>query len=281
MSRQRRVLWQLRRLAILYAVVVLVVTVFQRHALYFPQKISSQSAAELAAAGGFEAWQNGSGQTIGWKLPAVGRSRGSVLIVHGNAGCALDRVYLAQPIHSAATVDVYVLEYPGYGVRGGSPSRASIVAAGNEAFELLPRGLPRYVVSESIGAGVACEIAKAHPGDVAGMALVAPFDNLASVAQRRLPWLPTYLLLFDRFKPAQCLESYHGPIKFVIAGADEIIPPASGRRLADGYAGPKKIEVIPGAGHNDVAGQSSEWWGDVFEFWGKRGGAGKAASQPF
>ena len=35
-------------------------------------------------------------------------------------------------------VDVFVLEYPGYGARSGTPSRASIMAAAEEAFQLLP-----------------------------------------------------------------------------------------------------------------------------------------------
>ena len=91
-----------------------------------------------------------------------------------------------------------------------------------------------------------------------------PYHNLASVAQRKMPWLPAYFLLLDRFNPAECLKSYRGPVKIVLAGADEIIPVESGRRLFDGYQGPKNLQIIPGAHHNDVAEQPAEWWKQVF-----------------
>ncbi len=239
----------------------------QRKLLYFPTKIPEDVVVQAGAEHGFVPWKNSSGQIIGWKIPASGIATGSVLIVHGNAGCAVGRDYIAQPIHAAADVDVFVLEYPGYGAREGSPSKKSFVAAAEEAFQLLPTNAPKYIVSESIGAGVACELAKNHPQEVAGMALIVPYHNLASVAQRQIWFLPSYFLLLDRFNPEDCLRSYHGPVKFVIAGADEVIGPASGLRLANGYVGPKEVQVFPGAHHNDVSGQPAAWWRQVFLFW--------------
>jgi hypothetical protein len=94
-----------------------------------------------------------------------------------------------------------------------------------------------------------------------------PYANLASVAQRQMPFLPAYWLLRDRFNPAQCLAAYHGPVQFVLAGADETLGPATGKALYDGYSGPKNLLVIPGAGHNEVAEQSAAWWREVFSFW--------------
>ena len=79
-----------------------------------------------------------------------------------------------------------------------------------------------------------------------------------------MPLLPAYLLLLDRFNPAECLQDYRGPVKIVLAGADEIIPVESGRRLFEGYQGPKNLQIIPGAHHNDIAGQSPEWWKGFF-----------------
>ena len=134
---------------------------------------------------------------------------------------------------------------------------------------MLPARLPKYLVSESLGTGVAGELARRHPADVAGLALLVPYHNLASVAQRHFPFLPAYFLLRDRFNPAESLKSYHGPVEFLIAGNDEILGPATGKKLAEGYAGPKHLQVIPGAHHNDVAAQPAAWWRDVFAFWQK------------
>lgn len=257
----------LQLLAIAYLLVVLLALIFQRRLLYYPTKIPADVIESVAREHGFSPWKNPAGQLIGWTIPARGKAAGSVLIVHGNAGCALGRDYLAQPIHEAANVDVFVLEYPGYGARTGAPRRKSILGAAEEAFQLLSPSQPKYLVSESIGAGVACELAARHPAEVAGMLLFVPYANLASVAQRRMPFLPAYFLLLDRFNPAACLKAYRGPVRFVVAGADEILGPATGKELFDGYSGPKELTLVPTAGHNDVASQPADWWEAVFNFW--------------
>ena len=264
-----RIIRVLQLFVIAYLLVVLAVLIFQRRLIYFPTKIPADVIESVAAEHGFAPWKNPSGQIIGWKILAGGTATGSVLIVHGNAGCALSRDYLARPIHDATEVDVFVLEYPGYGARIGSPGKSSFLAAAEEAFQLLPPGSPKYVVSESIGAGVACELAKDHPSEIAGLALFVPYDDLASVAQRHFWFLPAYFLLLDRFNPATCLKNYHGPVQFVVAGADEILGAASGRKLFDQYAGQKSLQLVPGGHHNDVAEQSPEWWREVFSFWRK------------
>jgi uncharacterized protein len=254
-------------LGIAYSLLVLSVAIFQRRLIYFPRTIPPELAGLAAAESGFVPWRNPAGRIIGWKLPADSSPTASVLICHGNAGCALDRGYLAGPIHAAAPADVYVLEYPGYGVRPGSPGKPTLLAAGEEALALMPKGPPKFIVGESIGAGVACHLAGTHPDEVAGLLLFAPYHRLASVAQRRMPFLPAYWLLRDRFNPAEDLRHYHGPVKMVVAGADEIIPADFGRRLFEGYGGPKDLQVIPGARHNDIAEQSPDWWRQVFQFW--------------
>ena len=257
----------LQLLVIAYLLIVLAALIFQRRLIYFPTKIPADLAVTAATEHGFVPWKNPAGQIIGWKFPTASSPVASVLITHGNAGCAIDRDYLARPIHDAAPVDVYVLEYPGYGAREGSPAKRSLLAAAEEAFGLLTHGLPKYLVSESLGAGPACYLAGTHPTEVAGLALFMPYQDLPSVAQRKMPLLPAYLLLLDRFNPAECLRDYRGPVKIVLAGADEIIPVESGRRLFEGYQGPKNLQIIPGAHHNDIAGQSPEWWNGVFWFW--------------
>lgn len=264
--RQRfvRMLWGL---VIGYAAILLAVAVLQRRLIYFPTKLSRSVAEPVAAQNGFTPWLGRNGQLFGWKMAASSNSIGSVLVAHGNAGCALDRDYLARPLHTALPLDVYVLEYPGYGAREGSPRLKDILAAGEEALAALPSELPVYLVSESIGAGVVAHLAKVHPERVNGLALFVPYDDLGNVGQAAMPWLPVKLLLRDRFQPARWLADYRGPMKVVLAGADEVIPTRFGQRLFDGYGGPKSLQVIPGARHNEVAEQSPEWWREVFAFW--------------
>jgi pimeloyl-ACP methyl ester carboxylesterase len=254
-------------LALAYVGLALLVMCLQRKMLYIPTRMNAGLAAHLAAQEGFLPWHNERGESIGWKVVPSHPATASVLVVHGNAGCALDRGYLTQPISQAESVEVFVLEYPGYGARGGSPSLKAWLAAADDAIAAIPTTRPLYVVSESIGTGVGAHLAKAHARRVAGLVCFAPYDKLTAVGQRQMPFLPVSLLLWDRFHPAAWLADYRGPVWFVVAGADTIIPPEFGHRLHDGYAGPKHLQLVAGAGHNDVASQSPAWWREVFKFW--------------
>lgn len=264
---RRLLLIALRAFIVGYVLIIALFALFQRQLLYVPTRLSLNEAEQSAAKTGFVPWQNKSGQLIGWKLPASSVPTGSVLIVHGNGGWALNRIYMAEPIHEAASLDVYILEYPGYGAREGSPGEKSFLSAADEAFENLPKSGAVYVVGESLGTGVAAHLAQKYFSTVSGLALFVPYNKLASVAQNHFPFLPAYFLLWDRFDPSAWLKEYRGPIKFIIAGSDEIIPPVFGRRLYDGYDGPKILEVIPGAHHNDTTEQSPAWWDEVLKFW--------------
>jgi pimeloyl-ACP methyl ester carboxylesterase len=250
-----------------YALVLFLFTVLQRYLIYVPTKLSMASAEQTAVKAGFVPWRNPAGQLMGWKLPASSAPVGSVLMFHGNAGWALNRAYIALPIHDAAPLDVYILEYPGFGERKGSPNQASVLRAADEAFVNLPENIPAYLVSESLGTGVAAHVAQGHPTRVAGIAMFVPYNKLASVAENHVPFIPAYFLLWDRYNPEAWLKNYRGPVKIIIAGADEIIPPILGHRLYDGYNGPKMLQVIPGARHIETADQSPDWWREVLAFW--------------
>lgn len=266
----------LQALIIGYVLIVLAVMFYQRRMIYVPTKLSPSVAELLAVQNGFSAWRNADGKIIGWKMAAIGAPIGSVLVAHGNAGTAADRACFAKPIHDGLALDVYVLEYPGYGAREGSPSLKSFLAAGEEALATLPKELPVYLVSESLGTGVAAHLAKSEPARIKGMALFVPYDDLAAVGQASMPLIPVKLVMWDRFRPAQWLENYRGPVKVVLAGADEVIPTRFGQRLFDSYRGSKALHLVPAARHNEVNDQSPEWWQETFAFWQRMNSASTA-----
>jgi pimeloyl-ACP methyl ester carboxylesterase len=267
-SAPRRLILGLVRVAVgVYLGLVLLITVFQRQLLFVPRKIPMENAIRLASENALMPWVDGAGGFIGWRRPGGLLPAGSVLIVHGNGGSAFDVAHLADTINGATDLESYLLEYPGYGPRGGTPTEASLLAAADAAFENLPTNRPIYVVSESLGTGVAAHLAQKFPARVAGLVMFAPYDRLASVAQCHYPFLPAYFLLRDRFAPVDWLKDYRGPVKIVLAGADEVIPPERGRKLYDGYPGPKSLQIIRGAGHGGPAWRSPQWWRQVVEFW--------------
>lgn len=252
-------------IGIVYGLLLVAGCAWQRKLLYFPTKLPAGDVEQASARSGLAPWRNGAGQIIGWKLAASSPTTGSVLVMHGNGGCALQRGYFAQPIHEAGSFDVFILEYPGYGMRDGSPSLKSWLASGEEAFTLLSKEKPIFLVSESLGTGVAAHLAKLHPKEIDGMVMFVPYDSLPALAQSRMPLLLPYFFLVDRYKPAEWMKDYRGPVKMILAERDEIVPPKFGQRLFDSYAGPKRLEIISGATHNEVAEQSSAWWRETFD----------------
>jgi len=255
----------------LYVLAALTVMFLQRGMIYHPSRAPGTVLSELARAEGFAPWVNTAGQRIGWKsLQSAGTSRSRALIFQGNAGFALDRADYAKALQQATGFDVFILEYPGYGDRPGAPSQKALCDAAEEAFQLLSINGPVHLVGESLGTGVAAYLAGAHPKSVGGLFLFTPFNNLASVAQRHMPIFPVRWMLWDRFPSDEYLKNYRGPVAVMLAANDEVVPNKFGRRLFDGYAGPKKLWEARNSGHSDVLNQPPEFWKEVAAFWESR-----------
>ena len=187
------------------------------------------------------------GATIGYARQLANPS--SVwLMAHGNAGEAANRDYILKCVSQDSAV--YVVEYPGYGLRPGRPNEAALNRAVREAYDELLARYPNIgigVIGESLGSGPACMLAKA-PVPPAKFVLIVPFDTLASVASDHMPFLPTKLLLRDRWDNSTSLKEYRGPIRVYAARRDTIIGPDHGRRLASAVGA--TFHLID-SGHND------------------------------
>ncbi len=239
---------------------------FQRRLLYFPRRMSEASALAEASRLRLAPWRDGSGRIRGWRAVPSGPTRAMALILHGNAGSALDRAYYVQVL-APQGVDVFIVEYPGYGARPGSPSLASLTDAAVEAVDALAsEGLPVWLVGESLGSGVAARAAVLRPGAVRGILLVTPYADLATVARHHFPFLPASIVL-DRFMPAKDLAGFRGPVAVIVAGRDEVVTAAEGRRLYEALPGPKKLFVQPEAMHNSLDfSPQLPIWEDVARF---------------
>ena len=113
-----------------------------------------------------------SGQAIGMKrLSPKQPVQGRVLIVYGNGSCATACAHYADVIQDVAAFNVFIVEYPGYADRPGSPSQKRLFRAADEAFQQLATNQPVYLVGESLGTGVAAHLAGTHPDQVAGVVL--------------------------------------------------------------------------------------------------------------
>ena len=172
------------------------------------------------------------------------------LMLHGNAGQAADRSYALPSFPSSDSV--FILEYPGYGQRPGTPSLESFNLAAMEAYEILRVRFPRipvFVVGESIGSGPASALASelVPPSKIV---LIVPFDILENVAHELFPALPETMKIRDNWNNIKSLKSYQGPIEIFGAKTDSVIRIAHARALAASK---------PSAIFHEIDGGHNEW----------------------
>lgn len=188
------------------------------------------------------------GHVVGFSRP-VESPRTVWLMLHGNGGQAEHRTY-ALP-HFSPDDAVYILEYPGYGARAGTPSRSSLNQAAQEAYRLLRGSYPKSpvcVVGESIGSGPACSLAgEAQPPDK--IVLIVPFDTLSGVARDHYPAFLVGMLLSNDWNNIEALARYRGPVDIFGGKFDNIIPVTHAQALA--AALPKARFTLINSGHND------------------------------
>jgi pimeloyl-ACP methyl ester carboxylesterase len=256
-------------LAALLAAALALAWFLQRRLLYFPAQESRVDAERRARALGLEPWVEGDA-FLGWRGRTPG-ARGRLVVFHGNAGSALDRVHIVRAFATASPalpLDVYLAEYPGYGPRPGAPGEAALVAAARQAIGAARReGTgPLLVAGESLGSAVAALAAAAAPGEVDGVALVTPLGSVPAVARRHFPLVPAFVLR-DTWRADRALPRFGGPAAFVVAGRDEVVFPDLGLALHDAYPGRKAMWVEERATHNGL-----DWrpglarWREIVEF---------------
>jgi pimeloyl-ACP methyl ester carboxylesterase len=247
----------------------MVCAALQRRLLYYPTVVPREQVDQMAKESGLERWTNSAGQCVGMKRPSPRRpAAGTVLILYGNGGTATGAgARYVEDLQNAAAFDIFILEYPGYEDRPGSPSQKSLFAAADEAHSLLPTNRPVYLLGESLGSGVASYLAGTYSDKIAGVILISPFNSLTDVAQYHYPVLPVRWLLTDRFPSEKYLQNYRGKLGMLVDGRDTVVPKKFSLRLFTGYTGPKRIWEFPDGEHIQIPDPPSEFWQEVVEYW--------------
>jgi pimeloyl-ACP methyl ester carboxylesterase len=254
--------------AIFYLGICVFMALIQRSLLYLPRVYDSARVDQRAKSEGLVRWTDAHGSNIGFKRLALQQpSQGSVMVTYGNGSIATDCAHYADDIQNITNFDIYILEYPGYEDRPGTPTQASLFAAASEALQTLPANKPLYLVGESLGTGVASYLAGTFTNRIAGLVLISPFNSVADVAQYRYPLLPIRLLIEDPFESQDYLMNYHGKVGITVDGRDTVVPEKFGLRLYHGYAGPKKLWEYPNGGHCEIYVPHAKFWKEAVEFW--------------
>ena len=177
-----------------------------------------------------------------------------VAYFHGNGEDLADSVPMISLLRSFG-VGVLAVEYPGYGIAGGRPSEEGAYAAAESALSWLRTerevDASRVVLlGQSLGSGVACEMAKRGLG--ARVVLISPFTSVAAMARRVFPLLPfPAVFVRHRFDTQSKAAGIALPVLIIHGTEDEVVPFAMGEQLAHVFP---RAQFVPVAGgqHNDL-----------------------------
>jgi pimeloyl-ACP methyl ester carboxylesterase len=182
------------------------------------------------------------------------------VLFHGNGSLALE--WLEHRLPSLKTHTGFLLiDYPGYGKCTGRSSRDAIIASFEAALHTLQQRYPaaRHAVERSLnvlgyslGAAVALELAIRYPTQ--HIVLLAPFTSMYDIASHMMVW-PITALLRERFDNLQALttlarRSVPPAVTIVHGDADEIVPVAMGRALAQSFPTMITYHELSGVTHN-------------------------------
>ena len=181
-----------------------------------------------------------------------------VLRFYGNADRA-DRWVAAEAEEwNDRAVEIWGMNYPGFG-RSTGPARLSRIGpAALTAFDELKRhaaGRPIVLFGASLGTNAALHVAAHRP--VAGLILHNP-PPLREMILRQFGWWNLWLLAgpialqiprdLDSIANAKAIRA---PAIFLLAEKDEIVAPRYHQLVVGAYAGEKRVISLPGAYHND------------------------------
>ncbi len=196
----------------------------------------------------------------GWWIR--GRGARAILFFHGNAGNVADRLERARILNERLGLDVFLVDYRGYGRSAGAPSEEGLYRDARAVYQAaLDRRFAAgqvLVFGESLGSAVAVQLAIERP--CAAVVLETPFLSVPAMAKQHYPFVPSFLIR-SRFDSASKIARVAPPKLFLVAARDEIVPATQSRELFALARDPKTLFVIPGAGHNDtyLTGGEAYW----------------------
>ena len=184
-----------------------------------------------------------------WHAPAD-PGMPTILYFHGNAGNISHRAeHFRQILESG--FGLVAPSYRGFPGSGGRASEAALLADALVLYDwAAEQGGPIVLHGESLGSGIA--VAVAAERDPAALVLESPYTAAVDIAAEVYPWVPVAWLMKDQFRSRDMIAAIDAPLIIIHGAEDSVVPVRHGERLYGMAGEPKRLLVVPGAGHEDL-----------------------------
>lgn len=189
----------------------------------------------------------------GWLVE--GGDRGALLVLHGNTGNISTRLQSLR-LWARLGVDVFVIDYRGYGKSEGTPDEAGLYRDAMAAWRWLTSTggyAPERIVvlGRSLGGPVAAWLAaRVAP---AALVLEATFTSLPELARETFRLLPARRMCRFRFGTLDHVASGRCPVLVVHSREDELVKFEHARRLVAAAPGRGELLALTGLHHTLAA----------------------------
>jgi len=208
----------------------------------------------------------------GWLFPTGHPRRGLIVYLHGVADNRGSSVGLAHRF-VAEGYDVLAYDSRAHGESEGRDCTYGFYEKRDLARALDAVSADQAILfGASLGAAVALQAAPDEPR-VRGVIAQSSFSDLDVVVRERAPWIATRadvekaLALAEKrgnfqvaeVSPRKAAARIHVPVLLIHGREDRETPAAHSQRIYDALAGPRRLILVPGAGHNDVLSGADVW----------------------
>ena len=238
-----------------------------------PERMSVQER-ESPAEGAQSVWFNSADGTrlSGWFFEShLTPAAGTIIFFHGNGGNISNVGWLGQRFAKHG-FNVLLFDYRGYGASEGiAADEADLYADGDAAVSFVKneKGIsPEQMIlyGQSLGTTVVADVASR--GSFGAVVIESGFSSASSVATSALPWLPRSLHFLgrNRFESARKLAAVKAPVLIAHGDSDGTISTAEAHLLFASANEPKKLLIVPGAGHVVFSAAGEEYLRQVEQF---------------
>lgn len=188
----------------------------------------------------------------------AGLTRLRVVMFHGNGGNISVRLDQYQTmLRRWGRIDLFAVEYRGYGLSEGSPSESGFamdaVAAWNWMMERNARDAGEFatvIFGRSMGGAVASLLAAKVRVDA--LILECAPSSMPYLAEHYEPWRSLHLggMIVNRFDTESYVRDVSAPVLVMHSEHDEIVPLSCSGRIMSAANEPKRFQLLPNAMHN-------------------------------